>query len=84
MKKEAQAVILIVDDREANLISLDALLGNDERHLITVRSGKEALEVVSRQRVDLILLDVQMPDMNGFEVAQVLKGERVSYGSPHK
>lgn len=82
MKKEAQAVILIVDDREANLISLDALLGNDERHLITVRSGKEALEVVSRQRVDLILLDVQMPGMNGFEVAQVLKSNKASADIP--
>lgn len=76
MNNEEQAVILIVDDREANLISLDALLGSDGRHLITVQSGKEALEVVSRQRVDLILLDVQMPDMNGFEVAQILKSKK--------
>ena len=82
MKNDDQAVILIVDDREANLISLDALLGSDERRLITVQSGKEALEVVSRQKVDLILLDVQMPDMNGFEVAQILKSKKSSSDIP--
>jgi PAS domain S-box-containing protein len=68
--------ILIVDDRATNLIALDGLLSNDERLLITAQSGKEALEILSREKIDLILLDVQMPDMNGFELAQIIKSKK--------
>ena len=68
--------ILIVDDRATNLIALDGLLSDDHRILISAQSGKEALEVLSREKIDLILLDVQMPDMNGFELAQVIKSRK--------
>ena len=76
MSKKEKAVILIVDDRPANLIALDGLLSSDERVLITAHSGKEALEITLNEKVDLILLDVQMPDMDGFEVAQILKSRK--------
>lgn len=68
-----KATILLVDDRPANLIALDGLLSTDERILVTASSGKEALRILSEQPIDLILLDVQMPDMNGFELARRLK-----------
>lgn len=76
MNNNNKASILIVDDRLGNLIALDALLSSDERTLITAQSGKEALEIIATQRIDLILLDVQMPDMNGFELAQILKSKK--------
>src|SRR5690349_15058824 len=68
--------ILIVDDRATNLIALDGLLSDDHRILISAQSAKEALDVLSRENIDLILLDVQMPDMNGFELAQVIKSKK--------
>lgn len=71
-----KATILLVDDRPANLIALDALLSTDERVLMTAHSGDEALEILSEEKIDLILLDVQMPDMNGFELAERLKSRR--------
>lgn len=68
-----QAKILIVDDRPANLIALDALLSQDEHTLITADSGAEALQVLEEETIDLIVLDVQMPRMDGFDLAKVLK-----------
>jgi len=70
--------ILIVDDVEANLISLEALLESiDENYnIIKANSGAEALEVTLKQEIDLVILDIQMPDMDGFEVAQFLKGNK--------
>jgi PAS domain S-box-containing protein len=82
MKGKQKASILIVDDRPANLIALDALLSNDERTLIPAHSGEEALKIALSQRIDLILLDVQMPNMNGFEVAQVLKSKKQTADIP--
>src|SRR4051812_30277906 len=68
-----KARILVVDDRRANLIALEAVLGADYEMLFA-ESGEEALAVMrSRQDVDLILMDVQMPDMDGFETAERIK-----------
>lgn len=75
-------IILIVDDRPANLIALDALLSSDSRLLVTAHSAQEALQVLAAQEVDLILLDVQMPDTNGFELAQIIKGRPETAGIP--
>jgi len=66
--------ILITDDQEANLLSLEGLLEAPHLNLIRARSGEEALEVVMRSRPALILLDVQMPGMDGFELARLLRG----------
>lgn len=75
-------IILIVDDRPANLIALDALLSSDSRLLVTAHSAQEALQVLAAQEVDLILLDVQMPETNGFELAQIIKGRPETAGIP--
>lgn len=73
---------MLVDDQPANLIALDALLSSDERVLVTAQSGEEALEILGEQKIDLILLDVQMPDINGFELAQMLKAKEDTAGIP--
>ncbi len=66
--------ILIVDDREENLFAMEALLESPDLHIVTARSGNEALGILLDQEVALILLDVQMPGMNGFETAELIRG----------
>jgi signal transduction histidine kinase len=66
--------ILLVDDREDNLISLEEILQMPERRFIKARSGNEALKIALKtEDIGLIMLDVQMPDIDGFEVAATLK-----------
>lgn len=66
--------ILLVDDRPENLLVLEELLAAEGRRFIRATSGQEALRYVLKGAVGLILLDVQMPDMDGFEVASLIKG----------
>ncbi len=65
---------LIVDDLEENLVALEALLRRDGLELIRARSGAEALELLLVHDICLALLDVQMPGMDGFELAEVMRG----------
>src|ERR1700722_6124674 len=65
---------LLVDDLEENLLSLEALLRRDGLVLLMARSGDEALELLLRHDVALALVDVQMPDLNGFELAELMRG----------
>lgn len=65
--------ILIVDDVMSNVLLLKVLLTNEKFMIATANNGRHALEQVEATNPDLILLDVMMPDMNGFEVAQKLK-----------
>jgi len=64
---------LLVDDLEENLISLEALLRRDGLVLLKARSGPEALELLLKHEVALALLDVQMPGMDGFELAELMR-----------
>lgn len=64
--------ILVVDDDDLNLMRTKRILGNDYE-VILVRSGIEALDVLKRERMDLVLLDIQMPKMNGFETFERMK-----------
>lgn len=65
--------VLAVDDQRANLVALDAVLGTDY-NLIFANSGHEALSILEkRQDIDVVLMDVQMPGMDGFETASRLK-----------
>lgn len=65
--------ILVVDDREDNLFSLEAILEREEYTIVKANSGKAALKILlSDQDFSLILMDVQMPDLNGFETATII------------
>jgi signal transduction histidine kinase len=66
--------ILLVDDLENNLLALSALLARDGVELLLARSGAEALELLLANPVALSLIDVQMPGMDGFELAELMRG----------
>ena len=75
-----QVEILLVDDRSENLLALEAILEPLGQKLIRAHSGEEALRMLLRHEVAVVLLDVQMPGMNGFETAQLIKSrERTRY-----
>jgi PAS domain S-box-containing protein len=76
MPKELKDHILIVDDKVNNIYALEQILAQPDRELISVTNGKEALKVALNEEIDLIILDVQMPGMDGFEVAQILKSNK--------
>lgn len=65
---------LLVDDLEENLLSLEALLRRDDLLLLKARSGDEALELLLHNDVALALVDVQMPGLNGFDLAELMRG----------
>ena len=69
---------LLVDDLEENLLSLDALLRQDDLLLLKARSGDEALELLLEHDVALALIDVQMPGLDGFELMRRLKRDRAA------
>ncbi len=68
-----KADILVVDDTLSNLLLLEQILGSQGYETRCISSGKEAIEEVQMCCPDLILLDIQMPDMNGYEVCQKFK-----------
>ncbi|MFE3853565.1 two-component system response regulator [Streptomyces griseorubiginosus] len=68
-----RAGILLVDDMEDNLIALEAVLGSLNEPLVRARSGEEAMKALLRRRFALVLLDVRMPGMDGFETAANIK-----------
>ena len=65
---------LLVDDLEENLLALAALLQRPDAQILTARSGTEALELLLVHDVALAFLDVQMPEMDGFELAELMRG----------
>lgn len=66
--------VLVVDDNQQNLELIQAYLEDVECETLAARDGIEALEIVAERAPDLILLDVMMPKMSGFEVCRRLKG----------
>ncbi|HMF99829.1 MAG TPA: response regulator, partial [Gemmatimonadaceae bacterium] len=70
--------ILLVDDRHENLLALDAILEPLGQVLVRAGSGPEALRQVLATDFAVMLLDVQMPGMNGFEVAEIIKSRERS------
>ena len=74
--------ILLVDDRSENLLALEGVLEDENYTLLKATSGQEALRLVLKHDVDLILLDVQMPEMDGFEVAKLLRSKKKTEAIP--
>ena len=82
LEEEFIANILLVDDRPENLIALEATLEPLGQRLVKARSGSEALRHVLTEDFALILLDVQMPGMDGFETAALIKEREKSRHIP--
>lgn len=70
------ANVLIVDDVPQNLVAMEALLARDDIRILKAASGPEALELLLVHEVALALLDVQMPDMDGFVLAELMRGSQ--------
>ena len=74
--------ILVADDQDANRELLEELLTSQGFKVITVPDGAGALEQVARTQIDLMLLDVMMPRLSGFEVCEKIKGDSATYLIP--
>ena len=68
-----RANILIVDDRDDNLRALEAILAELDQRVVRARSGPEALRFLLKNEAAVVLLDVQMPELDGFETAQLIR-----------
>jgi len=76
------ATLLIVDDEPQVRKLLETLLQHEGYQTLTAASGEEALQLVAKQPPDLILLDIMMPGMDGYEVASQLKGDAATASIP--
>jgi len=82
MEEITQQKILLVDDRPENILALESILDHPDRELVKAYSGKEALRCLLNDEFALILLDVQMPEMDGFETASLIRGREKSKNIP--
>ncbi len=74
--------ILIVDDKEANIIALEDILEDLDIEIITASSGNEAIQKAFKLDFDLILMDVQMPGMDGYETVEYIRKEEKNSNIP--
>jgi len=79
---EPQVNILLVDDRAQNLVALESVLAELGQNLVKATSGREALRCLLEDDYALILLDVQMPEMDGFETATLIRQRERSAHTP--
>src|SRR5579884_4139946 len=79
---ERRASVLLVDDQPANLLALRAMLADLGHELVLARSGEEALRVLVDRDFAVILLDVQMHGLDGFETARLIRGRDRSRHTP--
>ena len=74
--------VLLVDDLQENLVALEALIRQPGRRIFSARSGEQALSLMLEHSFALAILDVQMPSMNGFELAELMRGTERTRGIP--
>src|SRR2546421_8563579 len=77
-----KANILLVDDRPDKLLALEAILGSLNQNIVQARSGKEALRQLLKENFAVILLDVSMPGMDGFETASLIRKRPATEHTP--
>jgi len=82
MEMNADTHILVVDDIAQNLVAISALLSRPGLRVLQAPSGNAALEVLLRQEVAVALIDVQMPGMDGFELAELIRGSERTRTTP--
>jgi CheY-like chemotaxis protein len=73
VKTEAPATILVVDDEPTNVAILESVLASAGYHLASARNGREALTILAQGPPALVLLDIVMPEIDGFEVCRQIK-----------
>jgi signal transduction histidine kinase len=81
-ERRPQASLLLVDDEPANLAALEVVLAPLEQRLVFARSGREALRHLLHEDFAAILLDVRMPDMDGFETAELIRSRSTTATTP--
>ncbi|WP_447979140.1 response regulator [Candidatus Nitrospira bockiana] len=82
MRRKSTATILAVDDEPHSLVALRALLTEDHYRIITAESGEQALRMLPEHDVDVILLDIKLPGLNGYETAQQIRQDQLLRGIP--
>ncbi|BAZ17446.1 PAS/PAC sensor hybrid histidine kinase [Calothrix sp. NIES-4071] len=82
MPSKSQVNVLLVDDHPENLLALEGILGGLNQNLVRAYSGAQALKCLLNQDFAVILLDVQMPDMDGFETAALIRQRERSQHTP--
>lgn len=74
--------VLVVDDVMPNVLLLKVMLSNEKFNVITASNGEQAIEQVRNEKPDLILLDVMMPGLTGYDVAQILQNDPETHDIP--
>jgi signal transduction histidine kinase len=82
MLSNIQAKLLIVDDLPENLLALEALIKREDRLVYKAQSADEALSLLLQHEFAMAILDVQMPGMNGFELAELMRGTELTKNIP--
>ena len=82
LKSDIQAKLLIVDDLPENLLALEALIKGEDRTVYKALSADEALSLLLQHEFAIAILDVQMPGMNGFELAELMRGTEKTKSIP--